>query len=328
VPVRLVRAPTADPDRPPEPTGAARWLCVVVNNMPDGAFEATERQYLGLLDAGSGGDVVEVALTTLEGIPRGHRAAQRIAARYLPLETAEELRPDLLIVTGANPLAARIEDEPFWSDLAGLLAWGREEVPSMLLSCFAAHAGLVVFDGIERTVLDAKCTGVFPQQADPAHPLTAGLATDLVLPHSRLNTVDTEVVRSAGYQVAMHSDGVGWSVITRTRGDTQAVLIQGHPEYDPSSLLREYHRDARRYVLGERDEPPRLPNRCVADDDWEQLEALHHRILAGPRDPAVLEAYPFDAVGVRADWPWRDAAVGLYTNWMTGVTKRSDSEHA
>jgi homoserine O-succinyltransferase len=296
--------------------------------MPDGAFEATERQYLDLLDAGSGDQVVEVALSTMVDIPRGDRATDRIAARYLPLDSAKELRPDLLIVTGANPLAPHIEDEPFWSDLAGLLSWGREEVPSTLLSCLSAHAGLAVFDGIERATLEAKCTGVFPQEADRSHPLTAGLEAPLVLPHSRLNTVATDAVRAAGYQVALNSEAVGWSVITRTSGDTEMVLIQGHPEYDPSSLLREYHRDARRYVLGERADLPCLPLRCVAADDWDQLEALHRRILEGPRDPAVVESYPFDEVGARVDWPWRTAAVGLYTNWMAGVNKGSDREHA
>ena len=47
----------------PNPTRTvlyARLSCAFVNNMPDGAFDATERQFLDLLGAGSGTDVVEV----------------------------------------------------------------------------------------------------------------------------------------------------------------------------------------------------------------------------------------------------------------------------
>ena len=128
----------------------------------------------------------------------------------------------------------------------------------MLLSCLSAHAALAVFDGIERTTLEAKCTGVFPQRAR-SHPLAEGLGSDIVLPHSRLNTVAVDQVLAAGYEVALESDAVGWSVITKATAGAEVVLVQGHPEYDPSSLLREYHRDARSYVLGERDDVPAPP---------------------------------------------------------------------
>jgi homoserine O-succinyltransferase/O-acetyltransferase len=322
VTVRLVRARDADPVIPPDESRPARWSCAFVNNMPDGAFDATERQYLGLLDAGSGCDVVDVSRYTMAGVPRGERAAARIAADYLPFGRLREDVPDLLIVTGSNPLAAHIEDEPYWEDLAGLLSWGRGQVRSMLLSCLSAHAALAVFDGIERTTLDAKCTGVFPQQVR-SHPLAEGLGSAIVLPHSRLNTVAVDKVLAAGYQVALESEAVGWSVIARSTAGSEVVLVQGHPEYDPSSLLREYHRDARRYVLGERDDVPCLPLHCVAPGDWDQLRALHERIIGGERVPALVEAFPFDEVGARADWPWRDTATGLYANWMAGVTKRS-----
>ena len=40
--------------------GSARWTCALVNNMPDAAFCATERQFVGLLDAGSGSETVVV----------------------------------------------------------------------------------------------------------------------------------------------------------------------------------------------------------------------------------------------------------------------------
>ena len=199
--------------------------------------------------------------------------------------------PDLVVVTGSNPLEPRIEDEPYWSDLCGLLQWGSEHVPALLLSCLSAHAALLTYDGIERTTLPQKCTGVFAQQADPDHPLAAGLGSPIVLPHSRLNAVAPDTVLAAGYRVALASEEVGWSVITKTVGRAQVVLVQGHPEYDPSSLVREYHRDVRRYAGHERDELPCLPRACVGEPDWSRLQQLHRTGgggRAGPRPGGLV----------------------------------------
>ena len=243
----------------------------------------------------------------------------------MPIEAIIQNPPDLLIVTGSNPLEPRIEDEPYWADLVALLSWGRHTLPSMLLSCLSAHAALAVFDGIERSRLSAKCTGVFPQLADPTHPLAAGLESPIVLPHSRLNAVATSAVRAAGYRVALGSEAVGWSVITKAFDDgAEVVLVQGHPEYDPSSLLREYHRDARRYATGERDDVPCLPVDCVAPEDGVLLEQLQERLSRGERDPALVESFPFDQAGARAGWPWRGVATRLYGNCWRRLPTRSD----
>ncbi|MCW2982429.1 MAG: hypothetical protein JWO14_4156 [Solirubrobacterales bacterium] len=303
--------------------GSARWTCAVVNNMPDAAFCATERQFVGLLAAGSGNETVAVTRYAVAGVPRGERIQARIAAEYSPLDDIFSNPPDLLVVTGSNPIEYRIEDEPYWSDLHGLLKWSSENVQAMVLSCLSAHAALAVFDGVERTTLPAKCTGVFAQQADPIHPLVAGFYGSVVLPHSRLNAVPREAVVDAGYSVALQSDEVGWSVVTKTVGQAEVVLVQAHPEYDPSSLVREYARDVRRYAGHEQDQLPRLPLDCVTGPDWDRLRRLHRRILRGERDSALVAAFPFDEVCHRAPWPWRGAAQRLYTNLFDTISKRS-----
>jgi homoserine O-succinyltransferase len=193
----------------------------------------------------------------------------------------------------------------------------------MLLSCLTAHAALTVFDGIDRENLSSKCTGVFPQEVDPTHPLTAGLVGEVSLPHSRWNSVDRDALLAAGYRIALQSDAVGWSVATRTVGRCDVVLVQGHPEYDATSLLREYRRDARRYVAHERDDLPCLPFECVSAEDWPGLVELHETITGESRDPEVVQAYPFDEVGARAARSWAEVAERLYANWLAGVTVRS-----
>jgi homoserine O-succinyltransferase/O-acetyltransferase len=320
--VRLVRTP-GPPAAPEGRDAPPRWRAALVNNMPDAAFDATERQFLGLLEAGSGCETIDVTRHTMDGVPRSERVQERIAADYRPLEDIAADPPDLVVVTGSNPLEPRIEDEPYWSDLCDLLQWGSEHVPALLLSCLSAHAALLTYDGIDRTTLPEKCTGVFAQQADPDHPLTAGLGSPIVLPHSRLNAVAPKTVRAAGYRTALASEEVGWSVITKTVGRAQVVLVQGHPEYDPSSLIREYHRDVRRYAGHERDEPPCLPRACVSEPDWSRLRQLHRRVVGGERDPALVASFPFEEVGDRAPWPWRGVAVSLYTNLMATIPQRS-----
>src|SRR5271154_6263808 len=118
--------------------GPVGWTCALVNNMPDAAFGATERQFMGLLAAGSGCETVLLTRHTMVGVPRGERIRARIAAEYRPLDDITSDPPDLLVVTGSNPIESRIEDEPYWSDLHGLLKWGSENVPAMVLSCLSA----------------------------------------------------------------------------------------------------------------------------------------------------------------------------------------------
>jgi homoserine O-succinyltransferase/O-acetyltransferase len=303
--------------------GSARWTCALVNNMPDAAFCATERQFVGLLAAGSGSETVALTRYTMAGVPRGERIQARIAAEYRPLEDITSDPPDLLVLTGSNPIESRIEDEPYWSDLHGLLKWSSENVQAMVLSCLSAHAALAVFDGVERTTLPVKCTGVFAQEADRTHPLVTGVYGSVFLPHSRLNAVPKEAVVRAGYSVALQSEEVGWSVVTKTVGQSEVVLVQAHPEYDPSSLVREYARDVRRYAGHEHDQLPCLPLDCVTGPDWDRLRRLHERIVGGERDPALVAAFPFDEVSTRAPWPWRGAAQRLYANLLGNVPKRS-----
>ncbi len=304
--------------------GSPELSCAFINNMPDGAFDATERQFLGLLEAGSGSNTIEVRRFAMAGVPRGEQTARRIAEQYLPLADIYMKPPDVLIVTGSNPIEDHIEDEPYWADLVELLTWARKHTRSMLASCLSAHAALTVFDDLARTRLPTKCTGVFSKDVDVAHELAANIDSEIVLPHSRWNSVPRVALESAGYDVIVGSEDTGWGVASREEDGHLIVLVQGHPEYDPSSLLREYRRDAGRYVHRERDDLPYLPYHCVSTDDWPHLEQIHREIVDGARDPLLIDQYPFEDVGARAPWPWRSMATRFYTNWLSSVGPRRD----
>jgi homoserine O-succinyltransferase len=233
--------------------------------------------------------------------------------------------PDALIVTGAEPLAADLAGELYWSDLADLLTRAVEEIPSVLLSCLAAHAALQLFDDLERELLTAKCTGVFVQDHVVPHPLTKNLPSPLVFPHSRLNDVPSDALRTKGYAVLVGSQDAGWTVATRPSYAGELVLIQGHPEYDASVLLREYRRDVGRYLTRERQELPTLPAHFVAPKDEAALNDFHLRVITEHSGPELLAVLPFDEMMYSAPWPWRPAAEQFYANWITDVLGRTTS---
>ena len=298
---------------------AAHWKCSFVNNMPDGAFRETEHQFLELLNLASGRKIIEVRRHTMSGVDRGESVLSHIEEDYRPLSEIKLSAPDIVIVTGSNPIEISIDAEPYWDEMSDLLRWASQNVSTVLLSCLAAHAALLVFDDIARVRLERKCTGVFPQHVDIDHPLGAGIGDDVLMPHSRINSTDAEELRRHGYAIALGSPAQGWSIATKTIDRCDLVLMQAHPEYEPWSLMREYRRDARRFVTRERDARPVLPYHCVAEEDWHLLQDLDAALSPTDRGGELLDGYPFGEVGARAPWPWRSAAKQLYVNWLTGV---------
>src|SRR5208337_3814777 len=94
---------------------------------------------------------------------------------------------DALIVTGAQPRATRLNEEPYWEELIELIEWAKENTASTILSCLAAHAGVLHLDGVERRPLPEKCSGVFAFQAHRDHPLAGEQGRARLVPHSRYN---------------------------------------------------------------------------------------------------------------------------------------------
>src|SRR5690349_11075807 len=145
----------------------------IVNNMPDGALQATERQFLKLLDSAAGGLSVNVTFYSLPDVPRSDRAWRHINSFYAKIEDLWDRRLDGLIVTGAEPKTARLSDEPYWASLTGLLEWADQNTYSSIWSCLAAHAAVLHMDGIQRCRLIDKRSGLFQCDRASDHPLTA-----------------------------------------------------------------------------------------------------------------------------------------------------------
>jgi homoserine O-succinyltransferase/O-acetyltransferase len=293
----------------------------LVNNMPDSAFIDTEDQFRRATASGPGGSPVSLELYTITEIPRSERLAPVIESRYQGLEELWSRPPDALIVTGTEPAQVQLRYEPYWPYMARLLEWAAATVPATLLSCLAAHASTLLFDGIERVPRRVKCSGVFAGAVSaPRDPLARGLPAEVRVPHSRVNDVPEEAILEAGYRVIIGSGSskAGWAVAAREQGQSLFVLCQGHPEYATLSLLREYRRDVRRSLFGRGAVPyPRLPEGYLDEAALATFERFAARAATGAEEPMDLwQAFPFEEVAPTVQNTWARASATLYANWL------------
>jgi homoserine O-succinyltransferase len=254
----------------------------LINNMPDAAVEATERQFLDLIRAVTPDVVVQLKLFSIPDVPRAATMRSELAERYRDISELWGTRLDGLIVTGTEPRAAALTDEPYWPTLTKLVAWTRENTASTIWSCLAAHAAVLHADGIQRQPLKDKLFGVYDCEVVTAHPLITGAPPRLSVPHSRYNDLSETAIADCGYRVLTRSEAAGVDTFIREqRGRSLFVFFQGHPEYEIDSLAREYRRDVGRFLRGERERFPAAPRGCFND----LSRARHSRASRKPHRP-------------------------------------------
>jgi homoserine O-succinyltransferase len=285
----------------------------LVNNMPDAALDATERQFRALLSAAAGDLDVRLTLYSLPEVPRTDFGRRQVS-KYADIEDLWDRRHDGLIVTGTEPKADQLTEEPYWGTLTRLLEWADRSTYSTILSCLAAHAGILHIDGIARRPLGDKRFGVFECVPVSDHPLTAAAAGTVPMPHSRWNDIPEEALLACGYRVLMRSDDAGVDTFVKQR-KSLFVFFQGHPEYDAVTLLLEYRRDVARYLRAERDTYPPMPRGYFDPETERQLAALRERALGG-RDDVVLADFPTAAAAARVTNNWRSGGEHVYRNWL------------
>ena len=72
------------------------------------------------------------------------------------------------------------------------------------------------------------------------------------VPHSRRNDIAESDLAAKGYRVLSRLANGQADIFTREPpGHSRFVFFQGHPEYDPGTLGREYLRDMGRFLRGE-----------------------------------------------------------------------------
>jgi homoserine O-succinyltransferase/O-acetyltransferase len=292
----------------------------LINNMPDSALAQTERQLIGLLRKSASNCVVRLVLFSIPEVPRADEARHELRGRYRDIGDLWDSRLDGLIVTGNEPRSPDLKDEPYWAALTQVIDWSREHTISTIWSCLAAHAAVLQSDGIERRPLPEKCSGVFACEPISAHPITPDVTQPLHIPHSRCNDLPEPALKAAGYRIITRSATAGVDMFAR-HDKSFHLFLQGHPEYEADTLLREYRRDVGRYLRGEREQYPNPPEGYFDVAAMMRVEAFQKRALANRRGKLIAD-FPMRALEAGLAHSWRASAIGIYENWLSYLKGR------
>ncbi|HUG85054.1 MAG TPA: homoserine O-succinyltransferase [Euzebya sp.] len=287
----------------------------LLNMMPDAALRVTEQQFLRLI--GGANPIVQlyVHVFTAPGLPRGPEAQAYIDAYYTPFEQLRAEGLDALVVSGANPSTSLLQDEPFWDPLAEVMEWAGDNVTSTLCSCLATHAIVQHSYGIHRRPLQVKRWGVFTHRnIDPTHPLLRGTNSRYDVPHSRWNAIGSGQLSAAGIRVLAETEDGDFHMGTSADG-IRTVFLQGHPEYDTVSLLKEYKREVDRYLEGELTAAPPLPANYVGAEPARLLARWFDEAVAA-RDRGDVLDFPEAQLSPHLDNTWTDTAKAVFNNWL------------
>jgi homoserine O-succinyltransferase/O-acetyltransferase len=289
----------------------------LVNNMPDSALGATERQFRTVLSEAAEESGVEVCLSlfSLPEVPRSD-ATRRRMGNYAGIGALWDNHLDGLIVTGAEPRASNLSDEPYWTSLVQVIDWAEHNTYSSVWTCLAAHAAVLSKDGIQRRLLSDKHCGVFECTNVADHFLTAGFPARLWMPHSRWNDLPEEELSACGYRILTRSMAVGVDAFVK-QGKNLSVFFQGHPEYEAGSLLLEYQRDIRRFLQREAAGYPCMPQGYFDEETAASMNVLQARALADRNSSISTRVATVKST-------WRPAAVRFYRNWLRFLAEQKD----
>jgi len=310
-------------DRSPAENEFRSANCVTVgliNNMPDAAVESTERQFMDLIRAASSKTIVRLLLFSMPEIPRAETVRQELVGRYRDIAALWDAQLDGLIVTGTEPRMRNLKHEPYWPTLAQVVDWAREHTASTIWSCLAAHAAVLHVDGVERRPLAGKLFGVFDCAPAASHPMTADVTADLRVPHSRYNDLPEEALADCGYRILTRSPTAGVDMFAR-QDKSFHLFLQGHPEYEGKTLLREYRRDVGRYLRREREDYPAMPLDYFTGEAVAIAAAFRERALVDRREH-LIASFPMGDLEAGLDNPWRACAVGIYQKWLEYLSGR------
>ncbi|MEA2841464.1 MAG: homoserine O-succinyltransferase/O-acetyltransferase [Methylobacteriaceae bacterium] len=291
----------------------------LVNNMGDAALLATERQFTRLIEPAAHEIDVHVRLFYLPEIARGDAAQTHLQGGYEPIEALPHAGLDALIVTGCEPVQPNLMDEPYWPSLVRLIDWAKDNTISTIWSCLAAHAAVLHLDGIERQRLPRKLAGVCEFDRVSDHPLLRGVKEPVHVPHSRLNGLSSSDLARRGYELLTQSADSDVDAFVK-QYKSLFVFLQGHPEYEPDSLYREYRRDMTRFLNGQQDTCPALPDNYF-DRKTNLLFSAFGKAARAERTPALVRHFPaLEKVRLsRADWAASSSR--LFSNWIFHIAE-------
>ncbi|HJO02607.1 MAG TPA: homoserine O-succinyltransferase [Acidobacteriota bacterium] len=288
----------------------------MLNMMPDAALKVTEQQYMRLI--GSSNQIAQfyVYPFSVSGLPRSSETEAYIDHHYATFAELRRTGLDALIISGANVTRPSLELEAFWEPLQDVIAWAAESVTSILCSCLATHALVKHLHQIDRHRLPRKRWGVYSHQVqDRHHPLMQDINTRFDVPHSRWNEVWREDLEAAGLKCLVQSDVAGVHMAA-SPDQFRIIYMQGHPEYDSNSLLKEYKREAVRFLDDEIDRPPPFPEHYFNEAAADIAESYLRDALQAKSDGNPVPDFPEENLVPHLDNTWTDTGKAIFNNWL------------
>ncbi len=209
-------------------------------------------------------------------------ASSHLDQFYLTFDDIKHLKFDGLIITGAPVEQMEFEEVTYWEELKTIMEWSKTNVTSTFHICWGAQAGLYYHYGIPKISLEEKLFGVYKHHVlNRKIPLIRGFDDVFYAPHSRYTTVSKEEIqKKPELTVLAESKEAGVFIVIAKDG--RQVFVTGHPEYDRTTLDKEYKRDIDKGL-----------------------------------DIDLPENYYTDGLTyVRPELTWRSHANALYTNWL------------
>jgi homoserine O-succinyltransferase len=298
----------------------------LLNMMPDTALAATERQFFRLV--GESNQIAQFYMHpfTLKELPRGPEAAAHVAQYYESFDAVKAQGLDALIITGANVTQPELAKEAFWQPLIEVIDWAYANVTSTLCSCLATHAVLQFRYGQTRRHMGFKRWGVYSHRVlDRHHPLVLGVNTRFDVPHSRYNDVSRAQFEAAGLHVLAESGEAGVHLAV-SEDQFRLVFFQGHPEYDIISILKEYKREVRRFIRGERDAYPPYPENYFSQQSEAILDEYRQQVIAARDGALTAPDLPESLIVNKLDNTWHDTAEAVINNWIGKVYQTTNQD--
>lgn len=225
---------------------------------------------------------IQVELLQTASYMASNTDSQHLESFYTTFDQVKDKRYDGLIITGAPVENMEFTQVDYWDELCEIMEWSKKNVHSTLHICWGAQAGLYYHYGIEKRSLPEKLFGVYKHNVlKPNSPLFRGFDDIFETPHSRYTEVwEEDILKVPELELMATSPEAGVFCVKSV--DSRRFFIMGHPEYDPDTLSREYHRDL--------------------DKGLKIAVPKHYYPGDNPDCPPIVR--------------WRSAGQLLYTNWL------------
>ena len=138
------------------------------------------------------------------------------------------------------------------------------------------------------------------------------------VPHSRFNQIDRTQFDAARLPVLVESEVAGVHLAT-SEDQFRLVFLQGHPEYDSISLLKEYKREVHRFINGENSEYPPFPENYFSLQKQAILNEFKHAVIKSKHQGSAIPEFPEYLISQDLDNTWHDTAEAIINNWIGQV---------